>query len=303
MMSLKLCVIGAAVVMVCLLTGRAWAGEPQAGLFETQFTGRTPAAAVANLKMRFGERRVRDDPDTDYEIADIKWTVYVPEKDFRPTKKFGVLVWLSDDPAPTLAPEYQAVMAEHDLIWIAPQGGLTQPVWHVYGFALDAVHNLRKQYRIDTKRLHVGGVGDGGRLGVRIAIANSDVFGGAMASGSLDWFRRVDFPSNALMRWPEAYNQPSGNALGLARQNVHFALYINPHESRDTQYMATIYKGMGELRFRNIHTIDVATTGIMPTPDEWRMGVAWMQGKTPVIDKTAPPADSGGADAAKSDHP
>lgn len=278
--------------MIMAMLSAALLGEetPQLGSFETQFTSRNEMSVVANMKARFDDRRVHDDQDTDYDIRDFMFRVYVPEKDYRPSKKFGVLVWLSSDARPTFSPEHQAVMDENSLIWISPQDALNRPVWHTYGLAIDAVHNLRKTYRIDPSRLYVGGLGDGGRLAVRIGIGLSDVFNGSMASGRVDWFRRVDYPSNAFARYAASYNPPTGNALGLARQRSSFVFYTDAKESPDSPYMATIINGFGEMKFRNVHRIDVAATGVMPTPEEFRLGVAHLQGKTSV--PPPKPADS-----------
>jgi len=229
--------------------------ELQTGSFQGAFTVRVAASHPDNLITRFGAKKEREREHAVYDITQEKFDVHVPP-DYDGKTRYGVLVWMSGGEPPE---EWLAILQKHKLIWVAPKGvWASRDVFECYGLPLDALGNIARDYKkIDKKRLYIGGVGYGGRLAVRMGVAYSDTFAGALTCGSVDFFRRVDLPSNALRRYSAAYTKPVGSAVGIARQKTRFVFWVPEAAPIDGQYMATIINGFREMKFRHCRTIDV----------------------------------------------
>ena len=259
------------------------------GTFTTTFTRRTPAASLTQVLARWDASRQRDEAGVDYDIRSMQFTVHVPES-FQPGRRFGLVVWLDPTGTQAAPPEgYDQLLADANLLWVSPHGFGTLPQWHQYGLPIDAVYNMNRRYRIDMRRVFIAGVGDGGRLAHRIAIGTPDLFAGVIASGDLDFFRRVDYPSNAFIRHPEAFAPPQGQHLARAKRSTRFVVFVNPNDSPDTRYRAILINGYREVGIKNLQTIETNMVGVIHNPDEFAAALALVDGKRPPAPRPAPP--------------
>ncbi len=260
----------AAVGVVLVYATFSWAeGESKTGAFTETFKIHSSASTVPSIMKRFGDR---GDPINEYDIEDIEFDIYLPES-YDGKKRFGVLVWLSGGQPPD---EWRQALKEHRLIWVAPDSvTYSTHDYHAYGMAVDAAVNAVKRYRVNKKKLFVGGTGYGGKIAVRVGIVFSDVFGGAMTVGSLDFFRRVDTLSDALMRYSASYTKPTGSLTGVARQSRRFVFFKPENTKKDSQFMSTVINGFGEMKFRHTTLIEVPSHGEM-SGEKFASGLAFL---------------------------
>jgi predicted esterase len=99
-----------------------------------------------------------------YDKAAAKTRVYVPA-DYDGTKPFGVYLHISPGDEGENVEEYAAVMDRHKLIYISPFGTSNdQPMLRRVKLAVDAFSSVRAKYKVDPKRVCVGGFSGGGHM-------------------------------------------------------------------------------------------------------------------------------------------
>ncbi len=112
----------------------------------------------------------------------FSWEVFVPSNyDFNSPP--GVLVYHSRDNDPQLSKEWQALLEEKNLIWIATKNQHKSKAsrhvkWNIIGVM--SLQYLMKLYNIDTNRLYVSGQQEGGEVASVSARVYSEIFSGAI---------------------------------------------------------------------------------------------------------------------------
>jgi predicted esterase len=165
-----------AVLLACIVL--VGAGEaPRTGSFKTTFGERHPESLPERFGLRYGN--LDEAKKENYDIATEEFDVNVP-KDYDGTIPYGLIVYTNAGKGGG-AGGYASLLAKHRLIWIGasnvPNERSIVPRW---GLSLDAVWNMRKQYRIDPRRIYASGFSGGGRCASMVAPTFADVFSGAL---------------------------------------------------------------------------------------------------------------------------
>jgi hypothetical protein len=166
-------------------------GAPKTGEFDLTFTQRSPLSARSELAQRLNlkESAMGDD----YDLSKCPFKTYVPAN-YDPSVPVGIFVYLGYKDSVSTPPQWHPVLDASHLIFITPtwhssnQYAPAIPLWQSAGLALDAVDNLEKLYKIDTKRIYGMAWNEGA---TPIAFATSDVFTGFVMSMDPGWYRRV----------------------------------------------------------------------------------------------------------------
>lgn len=155
-----------------------------------------PSAATGRLHLTFTERsplsardqilrRIDVDPQSkslspkmranvEYDLANESFEVFVPPA-YRGDVAYGLFLWNGVGEVP---PAWQEVFSRRKLIWISANN--TRGRWgfvHIQ-LRLDAVHNMKKAYKIDENRVYAAGFSAGGGQAATMVCGFPDVFRG-----------------------------------------------------------------------------------------------------------------------------
>ena len=133
-----------------------------------------------------GDGRPQD--QTDYDIADASFDVFVPPK-YSKSVPHGLFVFMSPG-GPNVMPTWLPVFTRHKLIFVSVKNSGKEPYWHLYvaRLALDAVHNLSRDYNIDPDRVYISGFSGGGMAATKLIHAFPDIFRGCFSLNGEDFY-------------------------------------------------------------------------------------------------------------------
>jgi hypothetical protein len=86
-----------------------------------------------------------------YDVSMEKFDILVPKK-YKKGDPHGLFIWVSPSNAPSISPEWEAVLADKKLIFVgAHNSGNNREVFARMRMAVDANDNMRELYDIDPK--------------------------------------------------------------------------------------------------------------------------------------------------------
>jgi hypothetical protein len=118
-----------------------------------------------------------------YPVTEPSAALYVPKGyNEDPSKKYGIYVHISATDGGGIPGGYPAILDKHNLIGVsAHKSGNKEAVFRRYALALDYAATLKDQYRIDDKRVYVGGLSGGGITAIMLQMLYPNVFKGAVS--------------------------------------------------------------------------------------------------------------------------
>jgi hypothetical protein len=125
---------------------------------------------------------------TEYDLSAAIFEVFVPPK-YNASAPHGVFVFMSPG-APKVMPTWLPVLTRHKLIFVSVPNTGKEPYWHLHvqRLALDAVHNLSRQYNVDPKRVYISGFSGGGTAASHLIHAFPEVFAGCFCINGENFF-------------------------------------------------------------------------------------------------------------------
>jgi dienelactone hydrolase len=165
---------------------------------------RVPKRFTGQKMQRLADMSDEERAALDYDIAKETVDVIVPPT-ARDGGPVGLFVWLG-----VTAPDNQwfGVLAQRRLIYVTPNNCNGRSPWIKSGLAIDAVHNLGKQYNVDPKRVYLSGFSAGGHASAKLITEFPDVFRGALCLMGGHYYR-PDYGN------PERGQQPTRQATVL----------------------------------------------------------------------------------------
>ncbi len=256
----------------------------RSGRFRTVLSARSPLSGVETYLERFelsgAELRATDPAGGVYDLASESFELFVPESHAE-DRPHGLLVWISPTPYGGFRnPEFERVLAEHQLIWIgAHDAGNGRWGWYRVGLALDAVHNARKLYAIDPRRIYVAGYSGGGRIASQLAMLYPEVFSGGFFVYGCDWFEPLPVPDRPGSLWPARFAAPPESVLERLRSGSRFVLLTGDRDFNRSQ-TKQIYKRMRARGFENVTYLQIpGADHYFGLPAEWlERGLAGLDG-------------------------
>ncbi len=197
-------------------------GAADLGIKIFTYAERSPKSALPELCRRLEWTEAflaENDPKKGvYELLQERFAAYVPK--LPPGReRYGVLVWVNPIDEAWLDPEWVPILERRGIIVIGALGaGNDRLVWYRIGLALDAAHNVAKQYPVDPERLFVGGFSGGGRVAATLGVHFPDVFRGGYYQGGMNDFETVSDPKDPERRWPSRIPKPRPEFLERARR-------------------------------------------------------------------------------------
>lgn len=117
-----------------------------------------------------------------YNPAEHTTLIYVP-KDYTESGGFGVYLHNSPgDRGISPSDEWKALMDKFKLIYISPHKASNNiPDMRRLVLAMDSLATVKKHYKIDDKRVYVGGLSGGGHIGMMCQMVYAELFNGAIS--------------------------------------------------------------------------------------------------------------------------
>jgi len=237
------------------------AGSGRTGFYKTRFTRRSPHSNLDHMLGRLGWRKQKKRKD--YDLKSFSFEVYVPPG-YDGSKPYGLMVYIS--PAPYVyfmqMSRCRSVYNKHSLIHVAAyNSGNKQDVWVRLGLAMDAVHNIKRAYNIDSNRVYATGVSGGGRCASMLGLGFADVFDGAMLIVGCYFFKIIMSLENPKKGWSAKFTRPPGVVYRKAKLTNRYALITGQHDYNRTETESTYVNGYKKLNFKHATYIEVPGMG------------------------------------------
>lgn len=217
---------------------------------DQQFTQSAPYSDATNITKHFGYTV----PLPAYTITNELFQLRVPEVTTT-NQSLGLLVWISPADDPSIPTDWERVLSKHQLLFISPRkcGNLRHPLDR-FRLALDATCNMTRRYRVDRKRIYVGGFSGGARIASMLGVAYGDIFTGTLCFSGVNFY--TDVAATNGQYYPATFT-PNPGVLLQAKRSGRFVLQSGEHDENreNTQRIAT--NGFKKEGFRNVLSLEI----------------------------------------------
>lgn len=258
--------------------------------FTLQFTQRSEQSTNEYIARRMGWPLAAEEAaKVDYNLPDESFEVYVPA-DYNAEKPFGLLAFVNPHPSGRPPQQYVHLLDKYHLIYVgANKAGNDRFVRLRMGLTIDAVMNIRAQYKIDPDRIYVSGISGGGRTASMLGVGFADVFRGGFYIIGCNYYKQV-WSTEQKGFYKKSYYAPPAEIYRAARtRSKHVFLTGDTDGNRDQTTL--YYNGFKSDNFEHIAFFQVPGMGHQPPP------VDWFEKGLIALDETVPPL--GSAPAAK----
>ncbi len=130
----------------------------------------------------WGEKVYELTPEECVEYENGTSVVYVPDN-YDDSKPFGIYLHITPSKGGVRPnPEYRELMAKYQLIFISPNGTPNgSSMWRRIILGVDSMATVKAHYKIDPKRVYVGGTSGGGHMGMFCQMLYPEHFNGAIS--------------------------------------------------------------------------------------------------------------------------
>lgn len=255
---------------------------------DVKFTQPAPYSTKAEITRRFGY----PEPFPDLEIANEEFQMIVPSTyatNSGSGSNWGLLVWISPGNSPGLPRDWPAELARHQMLVVsAANAGNERHLVDRLRLALDATGNVYRQFKIDRKRIYVGGMSGGGRVASMLGVACADIFTGTLSVCGVNFYR--DIPDAQGKRYPSTY-LPDPRVLPLAKKSGRYVLLTGEFDPNRENTKDTCVKGFQQNGFKNVLYHEVpGMKHALPGAAELGKALDYLHGKAiPGTNSVSPP--------------
>ena len=244
--------------------------QPQVGSFSTTFSERHPESAYERMRVRYGWGQPSE--GALYDLLRESFDVHVPP-DYDGSQAYGLIVYTSPGKGGGAPGEFTALLAKHRLIWIGaadvPNERNSVARW---GLSLDAQWNMRKRYRIDSRRVYASGMSGGGRCASMVAPTYADLWNGAI------YLVGCNSPV-----WPP--EKLIGKPIRELALNNRYAL-LTGSDDFNKPGTASLFQTMKGMKFLHVDYFEQPGLGhAMPGPEWFEKGIIAVD--RPLLDEAA----------------
>lgn len=221
---------------------------------ERQFTNSAPYSSAQEIARHFGYTV----PLPAYDLKLEKFRIIVPEAEGT-NRSWGLLVWISPENEARVGEDLRAQLAAHRMLLVcAYKSGNDRHPLDRFRLALDATCNMCRMYRVDPKRIYVGGFSGGSRIASMLAVAYGDLFDGTLCFCGVNYYRPVRDAQG--QEYPGTYD-PDPGALARARMAGRFVLVTGENDPNrlNTKFLAE--NGFKRDGFKNVLYVEVPGMG------------------------------------------
>lgn len=202
-----------------------------------------------------------------YDVSMEKFDIIVPKK-YKKGDPHGLFIWVSPSPAPSISPEWEAVLAEKKLIFVgAHNSGNNREVFARMRMAVDANDNMRDLYDIDDKRVYVSGFSGGGRVASMLGVTYADMFTGTIAFMGTNFY--TDIVTLDKSEVFEARYIPHEEIAALAKDQCRYVLVTGEKDFNLKNTSAVFENGFKKEGFKAVELMNIPGQGHQPPKAEW----------------------------------
>lgn len=227
------------------------------------FAKSPPVSDNAQLQMRM---HAAETPPP-FSIRMEKFDIIVPKK-YKKGDPHGLFIWVSPSNAPSLSPEWEAVLAEKKLIFVgAHNSGNNREVFARMRMAVDANDNLRDLYDIDPARVYVSGFSGGGRIASMLGVTYADMFTGTIAFMGANFY--TDVVDAAKTEVFQMRYIPHQEIVELAKNEGRYVLVTGEKDFNLKNTTAVYEDGFKKEGFKTVQLMNIPGQGHQPPKAEW----------------------------------
>ena len=170
------------------------------------FSEYSPLSGAAEISRRLmsplNALRVRDAAlrsgttlrDQVIDLSHEKFAVYVPARE--PPDGYSLLVFVPPWPQAEVPRKWISTLDRHGTIYVsaANSGNEADVLDRRDPLAVLAAYNIMRRYRVDSRRVYVGGFSGGSRVALRVALGYPDVFTGVLLDAGSDPIGSAEIP-------------------------------------------------------------------------------------------------------------
>ena len=239
--------------------------------------------ATNSSKSEVQRRLGYEGPEPAYKLADETFRVIVPGS-YSTNFSWGLLVWVSPANEVWLPAGWKQELERRRLLFVGANNGGNERNLVARGrLALDGADNMIRQFKIDRKRVYIGGLSGGARMASILGVAYADTFSGTFCVCGVDFYQYV--PVGNGLFYPVDYT-PGARNLGIAKKSGRFVLLTGENDINRDNTKAVMEKGFKINGFRNVLYLEEPGMGhTMPNMDYLRMALDFMTGtnKPPAV--------------------
>ncbi|HRH96830.1 MAG TPA: hypothetical protein PLB55_12890 [Prosthecobacter sp.] len=213
-----------------------------------------------------------------FSIGMEKFDIIVPKK-YKKGDPHGLFIWVSPSNAPSLSPEWEAVLAEKKLIFVgAHNSGNNREVFARMRMAVDANDNMRDLYDIDDKRVYVSGFSGGGRVASMLGVTYADMFTGTIAFMGTNFY--TDIVTLDKTEVFEARYIPHEEIAAQAKTDCRYVLVTGEKDFNLKNTSAIYENGFLKEGFKSVELMNIPGQGHQPPKAEWlKKAIEFLDGK------------------------
>ena len=202
-----------------------------------------------------------------YDVSMEKFDILVPKK-YKKGDPHGLFIWVSPSPAPSISPEWEAVLADKKLIFVgAHNSGNNREVFARMRMAVDANDNLREIYDIDPARVYVSGFSGGGRVASMLGVTYADMFTGTIAFMGTNFY--TDIVTLDKTEVFEARYIPHDEVAALAKTDCRYVLVTGEKDFNLKNTSAVFENGFKKEGFKSVELMNIPGQAHQPPKGEW----------------------------------
>jgi len=222
--------------------------------YSVQFTESATNSSNAEVQHRLGYTA----PASKYKIANESFRTIVPAS-YSTNERWGLLVWISPGNDAWIPSDWTAELEAHRLLFVGANktGNNRAPVDRAR-LALDATANMLRQYKIDRRRVYIGGFSGGARVASILGVSYPDIFAGALCICGVDFYQYVPAASGGYYTITYV---PNARPLAVAKQSSRFVLLTGESDMNRQNTKDVLEKGFQYNRFRNVLYLEVPGMG------------------------------------------
>jgi dienelactone hydrolase len=240
---------------------------------EVQFTQTAPYSDGTNITRHFGY--TVDLPA--YAITNESFQIVIP-RTYSTNGSWGLLVWISPSDDPDISLDWQEELKSQELLFVsARRSGNQRHPLDRFRLALDATCNVCRRYKVDRKRIYVGGFSGGGRMASMLGVAYADLFTGTLCVCGVNFYKEVGVAGGKY--YPATF-VPDPGVLLLGKRSGRFVLLTGENDQNRENTKSLSMSGFKREGFRNVLYLEVPGMGhAMPDVKVLRQSLDYLAGK------------------------
>lgn len=217
-----------------------------------------------------------EDPGS-FDITKEQFQLVIPEN-YRADEAWGLFIWVSANDAAVVPADWLSALAARKLLFVgALHGGNPRNIFDRVRMAVDADVGMRREFRIDGRRVYVSGFSGGARVASMLGVAFADLFSGAMPFMAVNFYTELPLPDGKTLGISFI---PDDEVLEIAKSKGRFVLVTGEKDFNRGEVHSADENGFRKEGFKNVLCLEVPGVGHAMPPARWlAQGLEFLDGR------------------------